>query len=283
MICLPASQYKSYMLALPYAVSVQFSHSVMSDSLWPHGLQHARLPCPSPIPRAYSNPCPLSWWCHPTISFSVVPFSSCPQSLPASGSFPMSLFFTLGSQSIGVSASASVLPMNIQDWFPSGWTGWISCSPRDSQESSPTPQIKNIIFSVLSFLYRPTPHPYMTTGKTIALTRLIFVGKVMSLLFNMLSRLTIDLNFLFLLCSLSLGDLISYYGFTYHSKWMIPTCLLSLWKYHLVFKITYHNVYMTGLSILTQYLQTFPPNIFIITCSLSYYLLPFIYLLKTKI
>ena len=107
--------------------SVQFSCSVMSDSLWPPGLQHARLPCPSPTPRAYSNSCPLSRWCHPTISSSVVPFSSLLQSFPASGSFPMSQFFALGGgQSIGVSASASVLSMNIQDWFPSGLTGLIS-------------------------------------------------------------------------------------------------------------------------------------------------------------
>ena len=91
-----------------------------------HGLQHARPPCPSPTPRAYSNSCPLNPWCHPTISSSVVPFFSCPQSFPASGSFQMSQFFTSGGQSVGVSTSASVLPMNIQDWFPLGWTGWIS-------------------------------------------------------------------------------------------------------------------------------------------------------------
>ena len=106
--------------------SVQFSHSVVSDSLQPQGLQHARLPCPSPTPRAYSNSCPLSWWCHPTISSSVVPFSSCLQSFTASGSFQMSQFFASGGQSIGASVSASVLPMNIQDWSPLGWTGWIS-------------------------------------------------------------------------------------------------------------------------------------------------------------
>ena len=106
--------------------SVQFSRSVGSDSLWPHGLQHVRLPCLSPIPRAYLNSCPLSRWCHPTISCSVILFSSCLQSSPASGSFPMSQFFASGGQSIGVSASASVLPINIQDWFPLGWTGWIS-------------------------------------------------------------------------------------------------------------------------------------------------------------
>ena len=106
--------------------SVQFSCSVTSDSLWPHGLQHSRLPCPSLTPGVYSDSRPLSQWCHPAISSSVVPFSSCPQSLPASESFPMSQFFPSGGQTIGVSASASVLPVNIQDWSPLGWTGWIS-------------------------------------------------------------------------------------------------------------------------------------------------------------
>ena len=106
--------------------SVQFSHSVMSDSLWPHELQHTRPPCPSPTPRVYPNWCPLSRWCHPTISSSVVPFSFCPQSFLASGSFQMSHLFTSGGQGIGVSASTSVLPMNTQDWFSLGWTGWIS-------------------------------------------------------------------------------------------------------------------------------------------------------------
>ena len=105
---------------------VQFSRSVMSNSLRPHGLHHTRLPCPSPTPQAYSNSCPLSRWCQPAISSSVIPFSSCHQSFPVSGSFQMSQFFTSGGQSIGVSASASVLPMNIQDWSPLGWTGLIS-------------------------------------------------------------------------------------------------------------------------------------------------------------
>ena len=107
--------------------SVQFRHSVVSDSLWPHELQqHARLPCPSPAPGVHPNPCPLSQWCHPTISSSVIPFFSCPQSFPASGSFPMSQLFASGGQSIGVSASTSVLPTNTQDWSPLGWNGWIS-------------------------------------------------------------------------------------------------------------------------------------------------------------
>ena len=110
------------------SLSDQFSsvQSVLSDSLQPHELQHARPPCPSQTPGVYSNSCPSSWWCHPAISSSVIPFSSCPQSLPASESFPMSQLFTWGGQSIGVSASASVLPMNTQDLSPSGWTGWIS-------------------------------------------------------------------------------------------------------------------------------------------------------------
>ena len=106
--------------------SDQFSHSTMSDSLWPHEPQHTRPPCPSLTPRVHPNLCPLSWWCHPTISSSVVPFSSCPQSFPASGSFPMNQLFASGGQSIRVSASTSVLPMNTQDWSPWGWTGWIS-------------------------------------------------------------------------------------------------------------------------------------------------------------
>ena len=106
--------------------SVQFSHSVVSDSLRPHELQHARPPCPSLTPGVYSNSCPLSWWCHPAISSSVVPFSSCPQSLPASGAFPMSQLFTWGGQSTGVSALASVLPVNTQDRPPLEWTGWIT-------------------------------------------------------------------------------------------------------------------------------------------------------------
>ena len=108
------------------SISAQFSHSVMSDSWQSHGLQHARPPCPSPTPGVYSNSCPLSRWCHPAISSSDIPFSSHLQSFPASGSFQKNQFFKSGGQSIGVSASASVLPMNIQDWFPLGWTDWIS-------------------------------------------------------------------------------------------------------------------------------------------------------------
>ena len=131
----------------------QFSHSVMSDSLQPHGVQHARPPCPSPTPRVYSNSCPLSQWCHPTISPSVVPFSSRLWSFPASGSFPMSQFFATGSQSIGVSASASVLPTNIQDCFPLGWTGWISLQSKGVTRVFSNTTVQKHQFS---FLYSPT-------------------------------------------------------------------------------------------------------------------------------
>ena len=116
--------------------SIQFSHSVTSDYLQPHGLKHARPPCPSPVPRAYSNSCPSHRWWHPTISSSVIPFSFHLQPFPASESFQMSQFFSSGGQSIGVSAAASVLQMNIQDWFPLGWTGWIFLQSKGSQESS---------------------------------------------------------------------------------------------------------------------------------------------------
>ena len=151
--------------------SVQFSHSVMPDSLRPHESQHARPPCPSPTPRVHSDSRPSSQWCHPAISSSVVPFSSRPKSIPASESFPMSQLFAWGGQSTGVSALASFLPKKSQGWSPSEWTGWISLQSKDSQESSPTPQFKSINTSTLSLLYIQLSHPYMTTGKTIALTR----------------------------------------------------------------------------------------------------------------
>ena len=126
----------------------QFSHSVESDSLRPRESQHARPPCPSPTPWVHSNPCPSSQWCHPAISSSVIPFSSCPQSLSASGSFPMSQLFPWGGQSTGVSASASVLPMNTQDWSPLGWTGWISLQSKGlSRVFSNTPVQKHQFFS----------------------------------------------------------------------------------------------------------------------------------------
>ena len=133
-----------------------FGHKVTCDSLRPLGLQHARLPCPSLSPGVCSNSCPSSPWCHPAISSSVIPLSSCLQSFPTSGSFLMSQLFASGDQSTGASASTSVVLMNIQGWFPLGLAGLITCCPRDSQESSPTPQFKSINSSVLSFLYGPT-------------------------------------------------------------------------------------------------------------------------------
>ena len=134
-----------------------FSRSVTSKSLRPCGLQHARPLCPSPSPRACPNSCPLIWWCYPTISSSITPFSFCLQSFPALRSFLMSQFFASGGQSIEASASVSVLPMNTQDWSHLGWTGWISLQSKGlSQESSPTPQFKSINSLALSFLYSPT-------------------------------------------------------------------------------------------------------------------------------
>ena len=180
-------------------LSVQFSRSVVSNSLWPHGLKHASLPCPLPTPGAYSDACPSSQWCHPTISSSVIPFSSCLQSFPASGSFPMSQFFASGGQSIGVSASTSALPMNIQDWSPLGWTGRISLQSKGLSRvfSNTTVQKQQLkkkkatILQLSAFFIVQLSHPCLTTGKTIALTRWMFVGKVMFLLFNMLYRLII--------------------------------------------------------------------------------------------
>ena len=136
--------------------SVQFSHSVVSDSLRPHGLQHARLPCPSPTPRVYSNSCPLSQWCHPTISSSVIPFSSCPQSFLASESFPVSWLFTSGGQTIGVFSFRTVLLMNIQGRFPLGLTGLIALQVEELSSVFSTPQFESINSLALSLLYGPT-------------------------------------------------------------------------------------------------------------------------------
>ena len=133
--------------------SVQFSHSAVSTSLQPHGLQHTRLPCPSPTPRVYSKLMSIESVCHPTITSSVVPLSSCLQSLPESGSFQMSQFFTSGGQSTGVSASASVLPMNTQDWSPLGWTGWISLQLKGLSRVFSNTTVNTL---VLSFLHSPT-------------------------------------------------------------------------------------------------------------------------------
>ena len=167
--------------------SFQFSCSVVPNSLWPHELQHARPPCPSPTPRVYPNSCPSSRWCQPAISSSVMPFSSCLQSFAASGSFPVSQLFAWSGQSIGVLASKSVLPMNTQDWSPLGWTGSVSLQSKGLSIvfSNTTVQKHQFFYTQLSL------HPYMTTGKIIALIRWNFVGKMMSLLLNMQSRLVI--------------------------------------------------------------------------------------------
>ena len=144
-------------------VSVQFSHSVISNSLRPQGLQHARPPCPSPTPRACSNSCPWSQWCHPTISSSVIPFSSHLQSFPASGSFPVSQFFASDGQSIGVSVSTSVLPMNIQDWFPVGLTGWISLQSKGLSRVFPNTTVQKHQFfgAQLSLWYNSHIHTWL--------------------------------------------------------------------------------------------------------------------------
>ena len=140
------------------ALLVQFSRSVVSDSLRLHGPQHTRPPCPSPTPGVHSNSCPLSWWCHPTMLSSVVPFSSHPKSSPASGSFQMSQFFASGGQSIGALASVSVLPMNFQDWFLFGWTDWIFLQSKGlSRVFSDTTVQKHQFFSAQLYLWS-NPH-----------------------------------------------------------------------------------------------------------------------------
>ena len=163
----------------------------MSNSLQPAELQHTRLSCPSLSPRVCSNSCPLSWWYYPTISFSVAPFSSCHQCFPQSGSFPVSQLFTSGGQSIGASALASVFPMNIQDWFPLRLTDLISLQSKGLKSLLQHHSSKAPILWHSAFFMAQLSHPYVTTGYTIALTIRIFVGKVMSLLFNMLSRLVL--------------------------------------------------------------------------------------------
>ena len=139
----------------------------MSGSLWPHEPQHTRSPCPSPTPGVHPNPCPLSWWCHPTILSSVIPFFSCLKSFPASGSFPMSQFYAWGGQSIGISASVPVLPMNIQGWFPLGWTGWISLQSKGLKSLLQHHSSKASILHHSAFFIVQLSHSSMTTGKTI--------------------------------------------------------------------------------------------------------------------
>ena len=151
-------------------VSVQFSRSVVSSSLQPHGLQPSRPPCPSPTPRVHSNSCPSSWWCHPAISFSVDPFSSCPQSLPASGQF-----FTSGGQSIGASPSASVLPINIRDWFPLGLTGWITLQSKGLSRvfSSTTVQKHQFFRAQLSLWSNSHIHTWLLEKPYLWIDRLL--------------------------------------------------------------------------------------------------------------
>ena len=164
----------------------------MSDSLWLHGLQHTRFPCPSPSPGACSNSCPLSQWCHSTIMSSVTLFSSCSQSFPAAGSFPVNQLFTSSDQIIGASASASVLPMNIQGWFPLGLIRVDLLAVQGTLKSLLQHHSSRAsILQLSDFFMVQLSHPHMTMGKTIALTRGTFVGKVMCLLFNMLSRFAI--------------------------------------------------------------------------------------------
>ena len=192
----------------------QFSHSVTSYSLPPQGLQHARLPFPLPTSRAYSSSCPSHEWCHSTISSFVIPFSSCLQSFPASRSFPMSHLSASGGQSTEVSASASALPMNIQNWFHLGWTGWISLREGFSRVFSNTTVQKRQFFSTQPFFIVQLSHPYMTTGKTIALTRWTFVGKV------------IVSTFYFLICCLS--DCYVLYFFNINMCLSFPITISSL-------------------------------------------------------
>ena len=160
----------------------------MSDSLGPHRFQHVRLPCPSLFPRVCSNSCTLSRWYHPTISSSVAPLSSCPQSFPESGSFPISQLFK--SSGLSMSASVSVLPMNIQGWYPLGLTGLIFLLSKELLRVFSS-SLKAPVLRLLAFFMVQLSHLYMTTGQTIALTKWTFAGKVMCLLFNMLSRFAI--------------------------------------------------------------------------------------------
>ena len=157
-----------------------FSHQAMSDSLRPRGLQHARPSCPSPSPGVCASSHPPNWWCHSTILSSVTLFSVCPQSFLASESFPVSQLFASGDQSIGASASESVLPVNIQGWFPLGLTSLIFLQSRGFSRVAPATQFKSINSSVLSFLYGQTVNRYMTTAKTVAFTIWTFVSTVMS-------------------------------------------------------------------------------------------------------
>ena len=181
----------------------------MSNALWPYGLQHSRLPCPSPTLRVYSNSSPSSQWFHPTISSSVIPFSSYLQSFPASVSFQMSQFFTSGGQSAGVLALESVLPMNIQDWFPLGLN--LLAVQRTLESLLPNHKSKASILLHSDIFILQLTHPYMTTEQTIALTWKTFVGKVMALHLNMLCRLVIPF--------LQGASIFEFHGCSQHQQW----------------------------------------------------------------
>ena len=172
-----ALELRAQMWSDPYFWCIIQSLVYVSDSLGPHESQHARSPCPSPTARVYPNPCPLSRWCHPTISSSVIPFSSCPQSFPASGSFQMSQLFSSGGQSIGVSASTSFLPMKTQNWSPLQWTGWISLQSKGLKSLLQHRSSKTSILWHSAFLMVQLSHPCMTAAKTIVLTVRKFVSK----------------------------------------------------------------------------------------------------------
>ena len=192
--------------------SVQFNSVDQScPTLWPHELQSPRPLCPSPTPVVYAKSCSLSQWCHPTISSSVIPFSYF-QSFLASGAFLMSWLFTSDGQSIGASVSASILPMNMQDWFSLGWTGWISLQSKGlSRVFSNTHSSKTSILQRSAFCIVQLSHPYITTGKTTALTRWTFVSKVMSLFFDMLPRLVIAF--------LPRSKRLYFHGCNHHLQW----------------------------------------------------------------
>ena len=212
-------------------------------------------PCPSPTPGVHSDSRPSIQWCHPAISSSVEPFSSHPQSFWASGSFQMSQFFQSGGQSIRVSASASVFPMNIQDWFPLGPNGWIFLQSKGlSRVFSNTTVLDSSVFnsSGLSFLYIQLSHPYMTTGKTTALTKWTFVGKVMSLLFNMLSRLVRA----FLPRSKHL--LISWYS--HHLQWFLEPPKLKSVTVSTISPSICHEVIGLDAMILVFWMLSFKPT-----------------------
>ena len=189
-----------------------FSHPVLSDSLQPHGLQHTKPPCPSLSSEACPSLCPLLWWCHPAISSLVSPFFSCPQSFPASGTFPVSKLFASDDQNTGVSASASLLPVIIQGWFPLRLIYFISLLSKElAQVFSSTTVQRHQFFGTLPSLLSSSQQPYMTTWKTVALTIRTFVSKLLPLLSNRLSR--------FVIAFLPRSKVLWFHGCNHHLQW----------------------------------------------------------------